>query len=728
MTRSHLNQEPVAAWAARPGETRVSAAYLRARAQELLGGGDIDAYRSLFGHAAELEDPDRRFHAQVVLLEQGLVAAAPRGCRPADAALMAVADAAVELIEEQPNEPLVLNCAATALHELGSVDAAGALFGAVHRLDPTLPGLEQKLAAGRDHRLGRATALSGHGGLASLSRRAILAAGNARPAAGLTLSLCMIVRDEEEMLPRCLEAIAPVVDEIIVVDTGSRDATAEIARSFGARVIEHEWVDSFAAARNVSFDAATGDWLMFVDADQVLVSDDADQLRALTGHTWREAFYLVETSYLGESDDGYAARDNVLRVFRNRPRYRFEGRVHEQITHTLPMYAPGRIHQTAIRIRHYGYLEGVRSARAKSQRNIALLRKQAQEGSSDAFLHFNLGAEYAADGDTAAALNEFERAWSMVVALGAGVDYRYAPPLIARLVEAMRHSGRLGDAAAVAAEGLRRYPEFTDLVFAQARIAFEAGAVDEARERYRRCIAMGDAPARYRPIVGSGTYLPRIALAQLALGEGEDEVARELLGWCLEHHPSLPGVVDSYLSLRLRAGLPAQEAVAEIERIVASVTPSMRLIFGSTLQDAGALEAATAQYVSGTPGPGRDAAAARGQPWCGHRDIVGVKGRHVHSCGVTHRGLCAHFGREDGRRLRRIREGTSRPLRERARRVRRLAGERIWPSATCPPGRDDRRDGAAANPGDPAEGSSLCAVRAPAAGPRAIRFPAPSTA
>ena len=94
------------------------------------------------------------------------------------------------------------------------------------------------------------------------------------------------------MLPRCLGAIAPVVDEIIVVDTGSRDATIEIARSFGARVIEHEWTDSFADARNISFDAATGDWVMYLDADEVLVSEDAERLRALTGHTWREAFYL----------------------------------------------------------------------------------------------------------------------------------------------------------------------------------------------------------------------------------------------------------------------------------------------------------------------------------------------------------------------------------------------------------------------------------------------------
>ena len=511
---------------------------------------------------------------------------------------MAVADAAVEVIEAQPSEPVVLNCAAVALRELGNLDAALALFGAAQRLDPSLPDLEQNLAAVRSRRPGGPSARSGPAALSSLSRRATVAARKARPARGLTLSLCMIVKDEEEMLPRCLGAIAPVVDEIVVVDTGSRDATIEIARSFGARVIEHKWTDSFAEARNISFDAATCDWLMFLDADQVLVSEDAQRLRALTGHTWREAFYLVQTSYLGETGDGFAATDNVLRVFRNRPQYRFEGRVHEQITHNLPVYAPGRVQQTTVRVRHYGYLEAVRSVKAKSQRNIDLLRMQADEGPPDAFLHFNLGSEYAAVGDTAAALTEFERAWSMIVAQGSGVDYRYAPPLVSRLVEAMRRNGRLEDAASLAAEGLRRYPGFTDLVLAQASLAFETGAFDDAREHYRRCIALGDAPARYRPIVGSGTYLPRIALAQLALIDGDDEVARQLLTWCLEHYPTFHAVVAPFLSLLLRTGMPAEAAVAEVERRVESVTPAVRFVLGAALSDAGALPAAERQYRS----------------------------------------------------------------------------------------------------------------------------------
>ena len=190
----------------------------------------------------------------------------------------------------------------------------------------------------------------------------------------------MIVKDEEEMLPRSLAAARDAVDEIVVVDTGSSDATIEIARSFGAKVIEREWTGSFAAARNASFEAASGDWLLYLDADEVLAADAAPLLRELTTHTWREAFYLVETHHTGELGDGTAVTHNALRMFRNRPEYRFEGRLHEQIAQQPAGRAAGADRaDSRVRVDHYGYLGVVRDSREKSRRNIELLRRQLQE-------------------------------------------------------------------------------------------------------------------------------------------------------------------------------------------------------------------------------------------------------------------------------------------------------------------------------------------------------------
>ncbi len=430
----------------------------------------------------------------------------------------------------------------------------------------------------------------------SSPRKAKWIATQAKPITGLTLSLCMIVRDEEEMLGRCLAAVAPAVDEIVIVDTGSCDRTIEIAESFGAKVIEREWTGSFSDARNASFEAATGDWIMYLDADEVLVSDDVDELRSLTTHTWREAFYLVETNYTGGAGDGTAVVFNALRMFRNRPHYRFEGRLHEQIAQHLPMYLPERIELSSVRVEHYGYLGSVRDAKEKSQRNITLLKAQQAENDSSPFLHFNLGSEYAAAGDAFAAAGEFERAWQMIRTDPNGTKYGFASPLAVRLVRAQRESGRPGDAIAQAAECLLAFPRLTDLVLEQAIAYVASNREQQAVEHFQKCVEMGDAPSRYTSTVGSGTYLPRLALAELHLQRGELAHARELLDWCLTEYPDFFGNVLPYATVLVRSGLGPAEVVAEVERRVSKPTPTIHFMLGIALHEAGLSETAEQQF------------------------------------------------------------------------------------------------------------------------------------
>jgi tetratricopeptide (TPR) repeat protein len=315
--------------------------------------------------------------------------------------------------------------------------------------------------------------------------RAGRAAASARRVEGQTLSLCMIVKDEEEMLPRTLEAVAPAVDEIVVVDTGSRDRTVEIAESFGAKVLHHEWTGDFAAARNVSLEAATGDWIVWLDADEVLVAEDAPALRALTGQTWREAFYLVETNFTGDVEDGTAVTHNALRVFRNRPEYRFSGRLHEQFAHNLPGYLPERVGHTQVRVEHYGYLGVVRDKKDKARRNLELLERQSAEGLDTAYHKFNVGSEYLALGEYEKACDHLVRAWREMEGEPRRGSYPYMPSLASRVVIALRECGRAEEAHRQADAGLEVFPGFTDLVFHQAHIAKERGDVAEARRTPR---------------------------------------------------------------------------------------------------------------------------------------------------------------------------------------------------------------------------------------------------
>jgi glycosyltransferase involved in cell wall biosynthesis len=576
-----------------------TAGELPQRALQLLAADDLDGYRLLFGRLASIEDPHQRYWNGMNLIERGLAIgpSLPPGRR--SALLVRLAAGALEMLEGEPSEPLLLQHTGVILYELWSVEAAEAMFEAAGRLDPQLEGLPRnraQVAARRRQKPSPGARPPLRAALPELSRRAVEIAARARPAEGLRLSLCMIVRNEEQTLPQCLAAVAGVVDEIVIVDTGSSDATIEIARSFGARVIEREWTGSFADARNVSFAAASGDWLMYLDADEVLVGEDRELLRSLTGRTWREAFYFAQTSYTGDREDGGAVAHDVLRVFRNREEYRFEGRLHEQVAHRLPGYLPERIEASGVRIEHYGYLGVLREARRKSERNIELLHLQQAEGPATPFLHFNLGCEHAAAGDRPTALVEFERAWAMLEAAADKDSYRFAPALMNRLVKALRVCGRPWHALARARQGLELFPGFTDLVLEQALASLDLNQRDRAVELLERCITMGEATRGYTSTVGAGTFLPRLQLAQLRRAEGDLPGAVAQLEHCVREHPRFIGSVLPYASALMASGLTPGAVVARVERHLPDLVPSARFMLGTALYEGGATVAGEQQF------------------------------------------------------------------------------------------------------------------------------------
>jgi tetratricopeptide (TPR) repeat protein len=569
------------------------------RAERLLRSGDLDGYRRLFAQLASIEDVHARYWAGMQLLELGSSAPASFPVEGLPALREAAATGALDLLEREPAEPRMLTRAGVLLSELGMLDAAEAMLAAARRLDANAQGLKDglgELLERRRQSTSSASVGAADGERCELAARAQRIAAHAEPAGGLRLSLCMIVRDEQEMLPRCLQAVAAAVDEIVVVDTGSTDATIEIARSFGAIVIERPWTGSFAQARNASFDAASGDWLIYLDADEVLISEDAGLLRSLTARTWREAFYLSETSYTGELDDGSAVVHNALRMFRNRPEYRFEGRLHEQIFHRLPGYLPERFETTDVRVEHFGYLGVIREARQKSRRNIELLELQFAEGAPTPFLRFNLGCEYAAAGERQAALDQFERAWEMLAEDPERDSQKFSPALISRLVKALRLCERYDDALSRAEQGLELFGDFTDLVFEQALLASARGERERAIERCERCLQMGEAPGRYTATVGSGSYLPMLQLAELKRAQGDRAGAIEQLERCVREYPHFVGSVMPYAAALLADGIDADAVVAEVESRMPEPLPAARFMLATALYEAGASGAAEVQF------------------------------------------------------------------------------------------------------------------------------------
>jgi glycosyl transferase family 2/flagellin-like protein len=362
---------------------------LTARAVAALSAGEHERLPALFAEIDTWSDAQRAYQGRCRLADAVLAYRPPRPQQWIPA-FMTAARCLLDVLAREPREPVLLNSTGILLYELMEAAAAEQLFRAAHRLDPDLAHVRQNLEAARRSRSTTPSLPAPFGAsMRVLAKRARAVAGQARPVDGLTLSLCMIVKDEEEMLPGCLSAVRDVVDEMVVVDTGSSDATVQIARSFGAKVIEFPWNGSFADARNISLDNATGDWVMYLDADEHLMEEDAAQLRDVLRRTWREAFYLVETNFTGGEDSGAAVTHHALRLWRHRPQYRFEGRIHEQKTHTMPTYLPERFETTAVRMKHYGYLRSRIAAKDKSKRNIELLEIEAREAPSP-FNDYNL--------------------------------------------------------------------------------------------------------------------------------------------------------------------------------------------------------------------------------------------------------------------------------------------------------------------------------------------------
>ncbi|MDQ7006938.1 MAG: glycosyltransferase [Acidobacteriota bacterium] len=340
------------------------------------------------------------------------------------------------------------------------------------------------------------------------------------------LTLCMIVRDEERFLPACLASATPLVDEIVVVDTGSSDRSVEVARAAGARVIEEPWRDDFSRARNASLEAARGRWVLVLDADERLepcTRARLDEAIAACGSV--EALTVEIRSDLA---GGASQSTHILRLFSRRPEHRYEGRIHEQIAASiarrcgLPAISPRRSPLVA---RHLGYRPDLLAARNKKQRNETLLRAQVRDAPDDPAGWYLLGRELmtAAGGDLLACPANREALAALARARRLAGDAELAHHLDRDLRAARLHL-LAGDAAAARSllDALPREARATlPALAARGEWELEAGSKARGLELFQRCLEaspeagpLGDVDPRW---AGSWAH-ERIGRAHLRAG------------------------------------------------------------------------------------------------------------------------------------------------------------------------------------------------------------------
>ncbi len=368
------------------------------------------------------------------------------------------------------------------------------------------------------------------------------------------LSAVLIVRDEEANLARCLDSLARQADEIVIVDTGSRDGTVGVARRFTDRVFEYPWRQDFSAARNYGLDRANGDWILSLDADESLEAGTENWTALLRRDPGRFEAYLLPLHYYHETTAGYQVH-HVLRLFKNSPEYRFQGSIHEQVRIRDPLKVG--VSDRPV-IKHHFIPE--RERRRKRGRNLSLLQQKLRSDPQNPFLQYYLGLEWLGLGRAARALPLLDYARQTL-----GDDQLlFRLPAVHYCLNALRTLGRLDEALAVCDAELGRYPDYADLWFDGGILLEMSKTYQAAIARFTKALECGAPPPLHFHTEGSAGFM-----AFYHIGHCHDQMGRrgEAGQWyrrALEDRPEVVfPIVPLFLGVLAEAGAPACHAAFE---------------------------------------------------------------------------------------------------------------------------------------------------------------------
>lgn len=340
-----------------------------------------------------------------------------------------------------------------------------------------------------------------------------------------TISLCMIAKNEEQFLSDCLASVRGLVDEIILVDTGSTDRTVEIAESYGAKVFHSPWQGDFAAARNVSLAQASKDWILVLDADEVLPVEAHDEVKRAIRNAGHAGYYVLMENLLGE--EGHQRETSMLfRLFQNHKNIQFQGLIHEEASFSAE--ATGMpLGISEIKVTHRGYLTQVVETRDKGRRNLDILLKQLQDEPTNPYVHFQLGKTYWIMGNYDEAEQAYLQALKLLDEQKAPSNLGYRATAYAGLVGTYLEMKAYERALSQADAGLVHYPKSPDLQFLRGRALFELGRLEEAVDAFQTCRSLKEERvlASHDPSTSGYKAAYALGLAYSRLGKPAQAIA-----------------------------------------------------------------------------------------------------------------------------------------------------------------------------------------------------------
>ena len=389
-----------------------------------------------------------------------------------------------------------------------------------------------------------------------------------------TLSVVMIVKDEEDCLAECLESARHIADQIVIADTGSTDGTMDIARRFGAKLIEIPWRDDFSDARNRCLAEATGDWILHVDADEVVGPEAAARIREIVDADGDGAD-AIELTLANYCDDprawrwapvepgdpaarghaGYIAV-GLLRLFRNHRGFEYREAVHENITESV-VEREGVVRAEPILIHHYGYNPPTEQARAKAAMYAAIARKKAAQRPNDPKAWHDLAEQSLACGDAKTAEDACRKALALEpLSLAATTT----------LANILLNRGDLDEARGLL-EGLEQAGIAPPHVLtALGAIAWKQGRLEEARRRLEGALA-----------IQPKSIMALHYLARTFDRLGDSQEARRQLEKAAAIAPAFQETRDRLRTQELRIQGETQFAKGEQTQALATLVQALRL-------------------------------------------------------------------------------------------------------------------------------------------------------
>ncbi|QDH20847.1 glycosyltransferase family 2 protein [Saccharibacillus brassicae] len=366
-----------------------------------------------------------------------------------------------------------------------------------------------------------------------------------------TIALCMIVKDEEKHLKKCLDSVASVVDQIVIVDTGSTDRTLEIAEQYQAEIHHFEWINDFSAARNKAIKYAHTDYILVLDADEYL-PEDADLQNDISSE---DDYYFVKIHNLLSGER--ALNHLAIRLFANHKGLNYKNRLHEHLDVTGEGAHLIAGHANSV-IMHVGYTDDMMQDRNKANRNLALILKGAEEDPS-AYNLFNLGRTYFWVGEYQKAMTFLKKAYSLSKGL------TILPELVTTLCKALGELKRYEEALVILIDAVNVYPNETDLLHLKALFFKEIGYKKDAIRTMEACIELGDQGITVSE--GNGGYIAHLRLAEWYEEVNQIEKSYAHIEQALHMKNDLTVGIYKYVEILSKAGVTGEDAYLSIKNL-----------------------------------------------------------------------------------------------------------------------------------------------------------------